>query len=84
MLVHLRRSLISIVVITVFFGFVYAFAGTGVAQLLFKHQADGSITRQRLDPHRPELVADEVPRSPARELRLPRPARRPRALRRLG
>ncbi len=44
MLVHIRRSLISIVMITVFFGFVYAFAGTGVAQLLFKHQADGSIT----------------------------------------
>ena len=44
MLVHLRRSVISIVMITVFFGFVYAFAGTGVAQLLFKHQADGSIT----------------------------------------
>jgi K+-transporting ATPase ATPase C chain len=44
MLVHFRRSVISIVVFTVFFGFVYAFAGTGVAQLLFKHQADGSIT----------------------------------------
>jgi len=44
MLVHLRRSIISIVMITVFFGFAYAFAGTGVAQLLFKHQADGSIT----------------------------------------
>ena len=44
MLAHLRRSVISIVVMTVFFGFVYAFAGTGVAQLLFKHQADGSIT----------------------------------------
>ncbi len=28
----------------VFFGFVYAFAGTGVAQLFFKFQADGSIT----------------------------------------
>jgi len=28
----------------VFFGFVYAFAGTGVAQLLFKYQANGSIT----------------------------------------
>jgi K+-transporting ATPase ATPase C chain len=28
-----------------FFGFVYAFAGTGVAQVLFKHQADGSITK---------------------------------------
>jgi K+-transporting ATPase ATPase C chain len=26
------------------FGFVYAFAGTGVSQLLFKHQADGSLT----------------------------------------
>ena len=34
----------SIVVITIFFGFVYAFVGTGVAQLFFKHQADGSIT----------------------------------------
>ena len=44
MLAHLRRSVISIVVFTVFFGFVYAFAGTGVAQLLFRHQADGSIT----------------------------------------
>ncbi|MGO8872457.1 MAG: potassium-transporting ATPase subunit C [Acidimicrobiales bacterium] len=44
MLVHLRRSLISIVMITVFFGFVYAFVGTGVGQVLFKHQADGSIT----------------------------------------
>jgi K+-transporting ATPase ATPase C chain len=28
----------------VFFGFVYAAAGTGVAQLFFQHQADGSIT----------------------------------------
>jgi K+-transporting ATPase ATPase C chain len=44
MLAHLRRSVIAIVAFTVFFGFVYAFAGTGVAQLLFKHQADGSIT----------------------------------------
>ncbi len=44
MLAHLRRSIISILVMTVFFGFVYAFIGTGVAQLLFKHQADGSIT----------------------------------------
>jgi K+-transporting ATPase ATPase C chain len=44
MLTHLRRSIISILVITVFFGFVYAFVGTGVAQLFFKNQADGSIT----------------------------------------
>ncbi len=44
MLAYLRRTAVSIVVFTVFFGFVYAFAGTGVAQLFFRHQADGSIT----------------------------------------
>jgi len=44
MIAHLRRSIISIVVFTAFFGFVYAFAGTGVAQAFFRHQADGSIT----------------------------------------
>jgi K+-transporting ATPase ATPase C chain len=44
MLDHLRRSVISILVVTVVFGFVYAFVGTGVAQLLFHHQANGSIT----------------------------------------
>jgi K+-transporting ATPase ATPase C chain len=44
MLVHLRRSLVLAVIFLVFFGFVYAFAGVGVSQLLFKHQADGSLT----------------------------------------
>jgi K+-transporting ATPase ATPase C chain len=44
MLLNLRRSIVSIVVFTAFFGFVYALAGTGVAQVLFPHQADGSIT----------------------------------------
>lgn len=44
MLVHLRRSLTMAIICLVFFGFVYALAGTGVAQLLFKHQANGSIT----------------------------------------
>jgi K+-transporting ATPase ATPase C chain len=44
MLVHLRRSLILAVICLVFFGFVYALAGTGVSQLLFKNQADGSLT----------------------------------------
>jgi K+-transporting ATPase ATPase C chain len=44
MIVHLRRSLIMAVICLVFFGFVYAFAGTGLSQLLFKYQADGSIT----------------------------------------
>ena len=44
MITNIRRSVISILAFTAFFGFVYAFAGTGVAQLFFKHQADGSIT----------------------------------------
>jgi K+-transporting ATPase ATPase C chain len=44
MLIHLRRSIVMAVICLIFFGFVYALAGTGVAQLFFQHQADGSIT----------------------------------------
>jgi K+-transporting ATPase ATPase C chain len=44
MIVHLRRSITFALICMMFFGFVYAFAGTGVAQLLFKNQANGSIT----------------------------------------
>jgi K+-transporting ATPase ATPase C chain len=43
MLVHLRRSVILAIVALVA-TFIYAFAGTGVAQLFFNHQADGSLT----------------------------------------
>jgi len=45
MLVHLRRSLVMAVICLVFFGFVYAFAGTGVAQVLFPFHANGSMTK---------------------------------------
>ena len=44
MITMLRRSIISVLIFTVFFGFLYAFAGTGVAQAFFRGQADGSIT----------------------------------------
>lgn len=44
MLTNLRRSLVMALIAMAFFGFVYAFVGTGVAQVLFKHQANGSIT----------------------------------------
>lgn len=44
MLINLRRSFVMALICLVFFGFVYAFAGTGVAQVLFPHQADGSLT----------------------------------------
>lgn len=41
---NLRRSLVMSAMVLVIFGFAYALAGTGVAQLLFSHQANGSIT----------------------------------------
>src|ERR1700685_4721558 len=44
MLLNLRRSLVFAIICLVFFGFVYAFAGTGVAQVCFKNQANGSLT----------------------------------------
>lgn len=44
MLINLRRSLVMAIICLVFFGFVYAFAGTGVAQVFFKSQANGSLT----------------------------------------
>jgi len=44
MLVHLRRAVVMAVLCLVFLGFVYAFAGVGVSQVLFKHQANGSLT----------------------------------------
>jgi K+-transporting ATPase ATPase C chain len=43
MLVHLRRSVVLCVVVLVL-TFVFAFVGTGISQLFFTHQADGSIT----------------------------------------
>lgn len=44
MLNHLRRSAVLTVICFVVFGLLYALAGTGVAQGLFPHQADGSLT----------------------------------------
>lgn len=44
MFAHIRRSIISVLVITAVFGFVYMLAGVGVSQLFFHHQANGSIT----------------------------------------
>lgn len=44
MLTHLRRSLISVIVLTAVFGFAYMLAGTGLSQLFFSSQANGSLT----------------------------------------
>ena len=43
MLVHIRRSII-LAVIALILTFAYALAGTGLSQVLFKHQANGSLT----------------------------------------
>ena len=44
MIINIRRSIVTVVIFTAFFGFLYAFAGTGVAQAFFRGQADGSLT----------------------------------------
>jgi len=44
MLSNFRPAIVMAVIAMVFFGFIYALAGTGVSQLFFKSQADGSIT----------------------------------------
>jgi K+-transporting ATPase ATPase C chain len=43
MLIHFRRAL-TLSLIAIVLTFAYALVGTGVSQLFFKHQADGSIT----------------------------------------
>jgi K+-transporting ATPase ATPase C chain len=43
MLIQLRRSVLLAVVVLIL-TFAFAYLGTGVSQLFFKHQADGSIT----------------------------------------
>lgn len=43
MLLHLRRSILLSLCLLVAFGLLYGLVGTGLSQLLFKHQADGSF-----------------------------------------
>lgn len=43
MLVHLRRSIFLAAIAFVLLGLLYPLAGTGVSQVLFRHQADGSL-----------------------------------------
>ena len=81
MLAHLRRSLVLAVLCLVFFGFVYAFAGTGRLPAALQEPGQRLDDRERLDAHRPELVQPQVvPRSsrrhrvPTRATRRPTPA----------
>ena len=44
MITHIRRAIVLSLFCLVFFGLVYPLVGTGVSHVLFKHQAEGSIT----------------------------------------
>lgn len=44
MLLHLRRSIVASLLFLALCGLAYPLAGTGLSQLLFKHQAGGSLT----------------------------------------
>ena len=44
MITQIRRSVVFALFCLVFFGLLYPLVGTGVSQVLFKHQANGSIT----------------------------------------
>ena len=80
MLAHLRRSVV-LGVIALVLTFVYAFVGTGVSQVLFKHQADGSITANGSTLIGQNWSQTSCPGHPSGQLRLPGPARRPRPVR---
>ena len=79
MLINLRRSLVFALICDRSARFAYAFVGTGVSQLLFKGQADGSITANGSTLIGQNWAATKLPGPSARELCLPRPARRHRA-----
>ena len=82
MLLNLRRSFVFAVAALVI-TFVYALLGTGLSQLAFKSQADGSITAKGSTLIGQNWAADPVPGAPPRQLRVPRSSRRHRSLRRL-
>lgn len=44
MLIHLRQAVVLAVVCVALFGFAYGLLGVGLSQLLFSHQANGSLT----------------------------------------
>ena len=44
MLLHLRRSIVASVIFLALCGLAYPLVGTGLSQLFFEHQADGSLT----------------------------------------
>ena len=46
MFAQLRPAIVSVLVITICFGLIFPLVITGIAQVAFKHQADGSLIEQ--------------------------------------
>src|SRR5665213_2894578 len=45
MLAHLRRSVVLSIILIAVVGLAYPLVGTGISQLFFKNQANGSLTQ---------------------------------------
>lgn len=55
----IRNSLISLVLFTVFTGIIYPMAVTGIAQVVFPHQANGSIIMKNGKPIGSTLIGQQ-------------------------
>ena len=64
MFAHLRRSVVATVVL-IMITFAYAYLGTGVSQLLFHHEANGSMTADGSPLIGQDWSATKCPRSAA-------------------
>ena len=78
MLTQLRRGAIFCIICLVLFGLVYPLRRRRALPALLQAPGRRLHHRQRLDPDRAELVPDQVPGPPARQLRVPGPPRCPR------